>query len=505
MPSDNNQRIAKNTAMLYFRMLVIMAVTLYTSRIVLKALGVEDFGIYNIVGGVVILFSFLNTAMSSATQRFLNFELGKEDIDEVKRVFSMSMTAHLSIALFVIVISETLGLWFLNTQLNIPEQRMHVANLVYQFSILTFCFQIIQVPYNASIIAYEKMSFYAYVSIAEAILSLLMVFLLIYFGGDKLVLYAVLTCAVKFLILIFYNLYCKKVFKTCTYIFFWDSPLYKKLMSFSGWSLFGSMANVGALQGLNFLLNIFWGVTVNAAMGIASQVSSASYSFVASFQTAFSPQIIKSYASDDKTYFMSLIFQTSKYSYFLLLLIAIPVLICTEFILKIWLITVPEFSVPFCRIIILCLLIDALAAPLYMSVQATGKIRNYQILIGSLILLNLPLAYVVLKLGFPPESVLYIRVAINLIAFVFRIFYLRSLISLPARRYINEVVLVAIAVTILALPLPLIVNHYMADWSGFIVTTIAAMLSTGLFIYFVGLKKNEREFFARLMLNKIRL
>jgi len=502
--SANNKRIAKNTILLYFRMLLTMAVTLYTSMVVLKTLGVDDFGIYNIVGGVVVLFSFLNNAMSTATQRFLNFEMGRGAEGNVNRMFSMSMTAHLSIALIVVILSETIGLWFLNTQLNIPADRMNAANWVYQFTILTFCIQIIRVPYNASIIAYEKMSFYAYIGIIEVVLKLIIVFLLLFFGWDKLKLYAVLTCGVAFVVLLLYKTYCNKAFATCRYNFFWDKALYKKLMSFSGWSMFGSVANVGAQQGLNILLNIFFGVAINAAMGIANQVSSAVFGFVSNFQTAFNPQIVKSYAMNDKEYFMNLIFQSSKFSYYLLLLLSIPLLICTDFILQVWLHNVPEYTASFCRLIILFLLVDAISAPLWMSVQATGDIRNYQILIGSLILLNFPLAYLALKLGYPPESVLIVRVLINLLTYAVRIFYLRSKINLPSGKYIRDVVLVVSLVTLLALPLPLLVNHFIADWSGLIATTAVALFSTGLCIYTVGLKKNERDVLNRLIMNKIK-
>lgn len=503
--SENNKRIAKNTLLLYFRMFLIMGVTLYTSRVVLSTLGVKDFGIYNIVGGIVVLFSFLNTAMTSATQRFLNFEMGRGGNDDVSRVFSMSMTAHLSIVVFIIILSETIGLWFLNSQLNIPAERINAANWVYQFTILTFCIQIIRVPYNASIIAYEKMSFYAYVGVFEVVMKLCVVFSLLYFGRDKLKLYALLTCGVSFVVLIFYKIYCNKVFPISKYNYFWDATLYKKLMSFSGWSLFGSLANVGAQQGLNILLNIFFGVTVNAAMGIANQVSGAINGFVSNFQIAFKPQIIKSYASNDKTYFMNLIFQSSKFSYYLLLLLSLPILINTDYILEIWLKNVPEYSVSFCRLIILFLLIDAISAPLWMSIQATGKIRNYQILMGTLIILNFPLAYIFLKLGFQPESVLIVRLLIHLLTFFARIIYLKSRIGLPAKRYIQEVIVVVSIVTLLALPLPLIINHYiLSDWTGLVATTIISLLSTALSIYFWGLKKNEREIFNRMITSKIR-
>lgn len=300
---SNNKRIAKNTMMLYIRMLLSMIVSLYTSRVVLNILGVEDYGIYNVVGGVVVLFSFLNNAMASATQRFLNFELGRGDVLEVKRIFSISMTSYICIALLVLFLSETVGLWFFNTQLNIPSSRIDAASWVYQMSIFTFCFSILRIPYNASVIAYERMSFFAYISIIEVLMKLLIVYLLVLGSIDKLILYAILIFVVTVLVNAIYQFYCKHMFEICTYSFFWDKILFKKIIGFSGWSLFGSLANMSAQQGVNFLLNIFYGVTVNAAVGIANQVSSAIYAFISNFQTAFNPQLIKSYASGEKEYF----------------------------------------------------------------------------------------------------------------------------------------------------------------------------------------------------------
>lgn len=501
--SANNKRIVRNTALLYFRMFLSMAVTLYTSRVVLNTLGFVDFGIYNVVGGIVVLFSFLNNSMMTATQRFLNFELGRNDIDEVNRIFSMSMTVHICIAIFVIIFAETIGLWFLNSQLNIPAERMTAANWVYQFTILTFCAQIIRVPYNASIVAYENMSFYAYISITEVILKLLIVFSLVWFGFDKLILYAVLTFGVTLLVNLHYKLYCNKAFTTCDYKYFSDALLYKKLISFSGWSMFGGVANVGASEGVNILLNIFFGVAVNAAMGIANQVSAALYGFVSNFQIAFNPQLVKSYATNDKSYFMKLIFQSSKLSYFLMLFISLPVIINADFILQVWLGIVPVYTASFCRLIIVFLLIDAISAPLWMSVQATGEIKNYQILMGVMIASNLPLAYCVLKFGFAPDSVLLVRVLINLATFLARIVYLRKKIDLPARLYFRDVVAVALLVTVFTLPLPLIVNYYLTAWHGLIISTIVALFSTGLVIYIIGLKPNERVFLKATLLNKI--
>ena len=503
MMSVNGKRVAKNTMMLYIRMLLIMAVSLYTSRIVLKVLGVEDFGIYNIVAGIVVLFSFLNSAMSSATQRFLSFELGRGDINEVRRVFSMSMTAHISIALLILLFAETVGLWFLNTQINIPVDRVGAANWVYQFSILTFCIQIIRVPYNASIIAYERMTFYAYISIIEVVLKLLIVFLLVYFDFDKLKIYSVLIFLITLVICLSFKYFCCKTFPICRYNFFWNASLYKKIMSFSGWSLFGSVANVGSQQGMNILLNIFYGVSINAAMGIANQVSQAVYNFVSNFQIAFNPQIIKSYASNNKDEFIKLIFQTSRFSYFLLLLISLPVLINTKFILQVWLTNIPVYTVVFCRLIITSLLIDAIAAPLWISVQATGQIRNYQILISFIILSNLPLLYFALKLGYSPESGLVIRVLVNIITLIVRIIYLKTKIGLPVFKYFYEVIFILIVVSVCSFPLPFYVSLCLSSWNGLILSILVGILSSSFFIYFIGLQKNEKYTIKRIVLKKI--
>ena len=316
MPSSNNKHIAKNTLMLYFRMILTMLVSLYTSRIVLNTLGVEDYGIYNIVGGVVILFSFFNNAMSNATQRFLSFELGQNNSVQLKRTFSMIINVHIGIAFLIFLLAETVGLWFLNTHINIPTERMKAANWVYQFSIFTFLINIIRVPYHATIVAYEKMSFYAYLSIIEVLLKLGVVFLIQISPLDKLIFYGFLIFVVSVLILLVYKIYCNKNFDAANYNFFWDTKLFKTLISFSGWSLFGSAANVSSKQGTDILLNIFYGVMVNAAMGIANQVNNAVNGFVQNFQTAFKPQIVKSYAANETDYLIRLIFQTSKFSFF---------------------------------------------------------------------------------------------------------------------------------------------------------------------------------------------
>lgn len=316
MSSENNKRIAKNTGILYIRMLFTMVVSLYTSRIILNTLGVEDFGIYNVVGGVVMIFSFLTSSMSNAILRFLSFEIGKKDFNQLKKVFSMSINIHAIIAVTIFVIAETIGLWFLNTKLVIPEERMNAANWVFQFSIFSFMFNIMRIPYNAIIIAQERMNFYAYASIIEVILKLIIVFLLVWFGFDKLKMYAIFVFCVTAIVWIIYITYCKRNFKETNYKYFWEKSLYKSLMNFAAWNLFGNIAVVAYSQGVNILLNIFFGPAINAARGIAFHVNSAVSGFVSGFQTSINPQIVKSYATDDKKYMQQLIFQGSKYSFF---------------------------------------------------------------------------------------------------------------------------------------------------------------------------------------------
>ena len=505
MPSENTRRIAKNKVMLYIRMLLIMAVTLYTSRVVLNVLGVEDFGIYNVVGGIVVMFSFLNGAMATSTQRFLSFSLGKNDQEQVARVFSMSMTTHISIALIVLLLAETFGLWIFYRYLNIPPERMGAAQWVYQLSVLTFCISIIRVPYNAGIIAYERMSFYAYISIVEVCLKLGMVILLQYLGSDKLILYALLMALTTGIVTFIYKLYCCKTFSVCRYHYFWDKHLYKELISFSGWSLFGSAANVGVQQGINILLNVFFGVVTNAALGIANQVSSAVSQLVGNFQTAFNPALVKSYASGDYSYFVRLIFQTSRFSYFLLFIIALPLYLCMPFVLKVWLDIVPEYTVVFCRWMLVFVLIDAVSAPLWISVQAIGKIRSYQLLMSALIFLNIPLSWLLLRLGKDAEWVMQVRVGINILTFICRIIYLQKRKVISSYLYLREVISPVVLVSVLSVPLPLWIGCNYSGLKGFLLLSGVSVILSGVAIWFLGLRKSERDFIWTSFRNKLRI
>lgn len=474
-------------------MLLIMVVSLYTSRIVLATLGVEDYGIYNIVGGVIILFSFFNTAMSNATLRFLSFDLGMKSYERLKRTFSMSLTSYLIISLIILILAETLGLWIINSKLNIPLVRMPAANWVFQFSIFTFLVNIIRVPYNAAIIAHERMSFYAYLSVIEAILKLCIVSVLQMLGHDKLVFYSFLIFVLSIAIFWTYKIYCNRNFEDTIYIFHWDTKLFKKLISFSGWTLFGSIAVVGSKQGSNILLNLFYGVVANAAMGISNQVNSVINGFVSNFQTAFKPQIVKSFATGETEYLTKLILQTSKFSFFLMYVFALPILLNSNSFLDLWLETVPPYAVDFCRLIIVYSLLESISGPLWVTIQATGKIKKYQIIISIIILSNLWLSYLFLKLGYDPTIILWIRIVINALCLYTRILFLRKLISFPSILFFKEVILRICIVVVLTI---LILNYILLlfqDSNGILISTISTMVLTTIVIIFIGMTSNERN------------
>jgi len=489
----NSKRIAKNTLLLYVRMLLTMIISLYTSRIVLDVLGVEDFGIYNIVAGVLVLFSFLETSLSSATQRFLNFYMGKADDRMIKKVFSTSLTIHMLLVFLTILLAETIGLWFLNTKLNIPENRIYAANWVYQLALVSTCLRIITIPYQSNIIANEKMSFYAYVGIGEGLLKLGFVLLLNKIAYDNLIMYTGALSILSFIVLLFFAVFNIINYSTTRYSFYWDNSLFKEILSFAGWGLFGQLANIGSIQGANILLNLFFSVTLNAAMGIANAVSSAAYAFVSNFQMAFRPQIVKSYAANDREYFIKLIMNSSKYSYYLLLLLCVPIYLNIDYILDLWLVDVPEYAGIFCQLIILYLLVDSIQAPLWMAVHATGKIRNYQVLMGSLTLLNIPTSYLLLLNGFSPPTVILARIIYNIVTYVARINYLREHLNFPSIKYTSVVLGKAFFVTILSFLGIFAISELFRLPSGSIIFITMNCLIVLLTIAFFGLSKDDKN------------
>lgn len=491
--TKNNKRIAKNTILLYIRMILIMAVSLYTSRIILNALGIQDYGIYNIIGGIVILFTFINNALVTSTQRFLNFEIGKDSKEEANKVFNSSLVIHIVIAVIFIGLAETIGLAFFKNFIQIPKERINAASVVYQLSVLTTVINFLRTPYNAAIIAYEKMKIYAYISIVEVLLKLLAVYLL-YLFSDRLITYSVIITIIALIIWLIYFIYCRLRFDICKFRINFNKTHIKSIACFSGWNLFGSAANISADQGSNIILNSFFGVTVNAAVGISSQVNTAVYQFVSNFQTAFNPQIIKSYAANDKEYFISIILNTSRYSFFLLAMLALPIIVCCNSIMQIWLTDVPPYSTDFCRLMLVFSLIDALQGPLWISAQATGKIKKYQILISSIILLNIPLSYFMVYLTHNPLITITVRVFINVVAAIARVIFLNKLYGFPIVKYLKEVIVPCLVVFILALPIP---YYLYSSINNPIYSTIIGV-STSFLVLFIlilclGITKQEKK------------
>ena len=493
--SDNNKRIAKNTLLLYFRMLFMMVVSLYTSRVILNALGVEDFGIYNVVGGVVAMFTVISGSLSAAISRFITYELGKGDQSKLNKIFSASVTIQLLLSLIIVVLIESVGVWFLNAKMTIPEDRMAAANWVLQFSIITFVINLISVPYNAAIIAHEKMSAFAYISILEAVCKLAIAFLIIVSPIDKLIFYAILMCAVSIIVRLTYGHYCKKHFAECNYHFHWDKEILKKMFGFAGWNFIGASSAVLRDQGVNIVINIFCGPAVNAARGISSQVNSAIMGFVNNFTTALNPQITKSYASGDHKYMMTLIFQGARLSFYILLLLSLPVILNAHYILRLWLSNVPEHTELFVQLILICAMGESLSNTMVTAMLATGNIRNYQIVVGGLQMMNLPISYICLRLGFMPESVLIVAIVVSQCCLAARLYMLRGMIGLSSIQYMKKVYLNVIVVTLLSLAVPVLLSKYMEEtFFSFVVLSLVSIVCTLIVEFYVGCNGKEREF-----------
>ena len=493
---------------MYLRMLITMLVSLYTSRIVLQTLGVEDFGIYNIVGGVVVLFTFVNSAMTTGTQRHLSYELGKPNGGNITQVFNACMHIHCWLALIILVLAESIGLWFLNTQMNFPANRMEIVNWVYQLSILGCIANIIKVPYHASIIAYERMSFYAYTGIIEAVLKLAIVYLLLIFTIDKLLLYSILTLAVTVIVAIAYILFCHRKFKQIILTRIQDKSLYKRLVSFSVWAMFGSFANLGLQQGINVIINIFYGVTINAAVGIANHVNAAVAQFVSGFQQAINPQLIKSEAEGNRQRQFQLIYESSKLSFFIMFVVAFPLLMNIDYILALWLGEYPPRANTICSIIIIGALIECLSGPLWVSIFATGKIKAYQVVISSILILNIPISYIGGKLGMSPEGMYIVRNVIFASALATRLIFLHRMICLSMVTFLREVVF-PIFRTMCFIGIPVFLFYKgIVPFASDIISLLWQSVLLGLYgivvVYVVGLQANERSYIIGIIQNKFK-
>ena len=438
----------------------------------------------------------LSSSLSSAISRFITFELGKGDTEKLKSVFSSSVTIQGAIAFIIVILAETVGLWFLNEKMVIPENRLSAANWCFQFSILTFIINLISVPYNAAIIAHEKMSAFAYISILEALGKLGIAMLIMVNPIDRLVFYAGMMTLLAVFIRFIYGLYCKRHFKECNYHFVYDHDLLKRMFSFAGWQFFGTGSYLLMTQGVNILFNFFFGPLVNAARGISVAVDKIIQQFVQNFTTALNPQITKSYAQQNKEYMFSLIYSGAKYSFFLVLLFAIPLILESEIILRLWLGQVPIHAVSFLRLIILVDLIYVLSNTMMTAMVATGDIKKYQIVVGGTGLLVFPFAWVFFKMGFPPESAFIIQIVVFIIQFIYRIILLHSMINLPIIEFLSNVIIRGLLVSLLSFPIPLLL-HYQIECNDFFKIIMIGVVSTMLtmtFIYYVGLNKSETEF-----------
>jgi O-antigen/teichoic acid export membrane protein len=498
--TENNKRIAKNAMFLYFRLLITLGISLYTVRLVLEILGVVDFGIYNVAGGIVFMMEFLKSSMSASVQRFLSYELGNKNYTQLNKVFSMSINIHILIIIFVLIIAETIGLWFVNTQLIIPIDRINAANWVYQFSVFTFIVGLFTTSYNAVIVSEERMEIYSYVSIFETIAKLAIVLFLYQIEFDKLITYSILISTLSLLILIFYIFYCNKNFPSTRYIFISEKKLFYKLLNFGQWNLFGGIAGVAMGQGTNILLNIFFGPAINAARGVAYQVGGAINLFVVNLQVAINPQIVKSYAVDDTKYMHELIFQGSKFSFYLVYLLCLPILFETEYIFNLWLTNVPEYTIIFTKLIFISILIDSLSGSLMTAAQASGIIKKYQMIIGGLLLINLPVSYIFLKLGYPPQVTLFVSIFISIIALFCRLFIVSKLVNISVILFFKKVLKPVLLIAVLSPIMPLILKlAIQPSFMSFFLTILLTVLSVTTSIYWFGLATKEKKYLEQKM------
>ena len=492
--AENTRRIAKNTLVLYVRTLFTMLVSLYTSRVILNTLGVSDFGIINVVGGVVGMFSVISNSLSSSISRFITFELGHGNFNKLRLIFSTSVNIQIGISLIIVILAECIGVWFINHKLNIPEGRLIAANWVFQCSLLSFVIGLISVPYNACIIAHERMSAFAYISILETILKLVIVYMLFISPYDKLISYSILFVIVAIIIRLIYGWYCHNHFAESHYKFVYDKSLIKEMSGFAGWSFFGNGAYMLNTQGVDMLINIFFGVTLNAAKGVASQVQNAVMQFVGNFTVALNPQITKSYASGDREYMNKLVCRGARFSYFLLLIFTVPIVCEADYILHLWLKTVPEYAPIFLRLMLFGTLMTLLGNTMLTAIFATGKIRKYQLAVTIVGCFVFPLTWLAFRMGLPPETTYYIYIVIYFLLVFVRLYIAKGLLKFPVQLYLFDVVFRVVIVSVVAFIVPLIVIRYFEP--GFLrlcISCIVGLCSSLLTINILGLEKSERE------------
>lgn len=484
--------------MLYVRMLFQMVISLYTSRVILNALGVEDYGIYNVVGGFVLMFTILSGSLNSAISRFITFELGTGDKDRLKKIFSSSVTIQLILSSIIIIIAETVGLWFLNYKMVIPAERMIAANWCFQLSILTFTINLISVPYNAAIIAHEKMSAFAYISILDATFKLIIAWSILISPIDRLIFYAALLAFLAVFIRMLYGLYCKKNFEECEFHLSYDHSLMKQMFSFAGWNFLGACSFQLMTLGVNLLSNLYFGVIVNAARGIATQVEHAVTVFANNFTTAVNPQITKSYASEQKDYMFSLMFGGAKLSFFLMLYLVVPLLFETKQILELWLKNVPDYTISFVRLTIIVCMISVLSNTMITAMLATGNIKKYQIIVGGLGMLVFPIVWLLFDLKFTPESAYVVIIVVDIVQLICRLYLMREMIGMSIIAFVRDVLVRVVLTCVFAFTIPFVIYYYVNEsMMRFFIIVVASVLLNSLAIMSVGLNVTERQFVCK--------
>ncbi len=495
--SDNPAKIAKNTVLLYGRMMLTMLVSLYTSRVVLNTLGVLDYGTYNVIGGVVSLLSIMTNSMSSAISRYLTFELGKGFSERLEIVFSTSLNVQFILSFFSVLLMELLGVWFLNTHINIPKDRLFAANCVLQFSIVTFVINLISVPYNAAIVAHEKMGAFAYIGIMEVLLKLCCVIFLFFIDFDKLIMWGFLLMISSFFVRIVYGVYCGRTFSECRYRFIFDKSLLKSMTSFAGWSLFGAGSSMLMSQGVNVLINLYFGVALNAARGIATQVEGAVTNFTSSFTTAINPQITKSYARGDIENTLILVYKGAKFSFLLLVIMVIPLLFETNAILCLWLKNAPSFSSMFVRLTLINTLVSVISNPLIILMLATGDIKKYQIVVGGLGFLVFIGSLLFYMLGFSVELCYYNQLFVLILQLLVRLFLLHDMVGLSIEKFLREVVFNIFLVSIFSVAFAFLFKYSVSIYFSLFLRISFYVFITSLIVFFCGMDRNEKFFFFR--------
>lgn len=496
MNSADNKRIAKNTILLYIRTFIAIIIALYTSRVVLNALGQEGYGLYSLVAGVVTMFSFMNASMNVATTRFITIELGNGDYDSTRHVFSTCLVVQLFIALIIFVLAETIGLWFINTHLLIPEGQNVVANIIYQCAVISLCFNVVSVPYSASLVAYEHMGYFAAITIVTSILKLVIVLLLDVAPFDRVAFYACLVTLVDISTFLLYFSISKNTISTCVFKFKKDIELVKRIFSFSVWSLLGQFSFIAANQGTNVLINRFFTITMNATMGIATQVNTALTQLTSSFQTAFSPQITKLYASKNYDAMNILVYRASKFSLFLILFFAIPIIFHIDYILALWLVEVPLELATFCVLIISSTVINTISSPLWVCISATGKVKTYNIFLFIIYILDIPILYLLFYSGCPASYAMVLKIIISIAVLLFRLLYcVRCIPQFSMRDFVLKSLLPIICVSTCSILCASILTSLLPQGSGLamhILWILLTMLCVGVIVVGLGLSKLER-------------